>query len=239
MITLIHGEDTAASRNYFFELKKASVDSKQLEGQSVTSIDLQQTVEGSDLFGTVPIVFIDELISKRKSPKEIEQLINILNTSEAAITVWESKTLTPKQLQQFNNVTIKEFKIPSTIFALLDSLKPGNGKVLIEQFHQTLQDKDPEFVLVMLQRQIRILLAISSKSSLSSLGEGQGEVGTISEVSRMAPWQKGKLDKQTKLFTPERLKNLHAKLFQLELGMKTGGLTLPLPDSIDLLLLSI
>jgi len=228
MITMIHGEDIAASRDYYWNLKQKMPDSVTLNGATISLTDLQQAVAGQDLFGTKKTVVIEDLFSKKKSPKDLEQFTDILNNSDADIILWESKELTPKQVGLLKEKIIKLFKIPATIFALLDSIKPGGGKILIEQFHKTLEEKDPEFVLFMLTRLIRTLLAMQDNSS-----------PTISEVSRLAPWQRGKLDKQAKLFRVDQLLSLHEQLFNLERNMKTGGLTLSLADSMDFLLLSV
>lgn len=229
MITLIHGDDTAVSRNYFFELKSKTKDSFSLDGSKITITDLTQALEGQDLFGDSKDIFIEELLSKRKASKELDSLIEVVLNAPANIFLWESKELTPKQAASFKKATVKVFKIPATIFALLDGLRPKNGKQLVELFHKTLEDKDAEFVFFMLQRQVRILLALSSKNP-----EKQ-----ISEVVRIAPWQKGKSEKQATLFTTDALLYLHGKLFDIEYGLKTGNLSLPLIPTIDMLLLSL
>lgn len=228
MITLIHGEDIAASRNHYWQLRQKIADGQILDGATISLTDLQQNLAGEDLFGTKQSVFLENLLSKRKSVKEMEYFTDVINNTNADVVMWESKELTPKQTVLLKNATVRVFKIPATIFALLDNLKPGNGKVLIESYHKTLAEKDPEFVLVMLQRQTRILLALAEPSQES-----------ISEISRLAPWQKGKIEKQAKLFSVGQLLHLHDQLFQLELGMKTGSLSLPLSDSLDLTLLSV
>lgn len=243
MLTLIHGDDTSASRNYYFDVKQIPGEKVTLDGVSVSPTDLQQVISGEDLFGTKKHVFIENLISKRKSSKDIESLVGLILASGADVTLWESKELTPKQVGLLKGANVKVFKIPATIFALLDALKPNNGKQLIELFHKTLADKEAEFVLVMLQRQVRILLALSSVipakagTQNKELDPGSQSGMTISELSRMQPWQKGKLEKQAKLFTIEQLVQLHTSLFDLELGMKTGGLTQSLENEIDLFLL--
>jgi len=233
MITLVHGEDTTASRNFYFDVKKKSVDALTLDGATITLTDLQQALSGSDLFGETKQIFIENLLTKKKGSKELDSLTSLISQTSQTITLWESKELTPKQVGLFGKATVRLFKIPSTIFAFLDGIRPNNGKQLIELFHKTLEDKDPEFVLFMLQRQTRTLLA------LSSISDKPTDQSTISEVSRLAPWQKGKVEKQAQLFTSQQLLDVHDKLFQLELDMKTGGLTLPLAESMDLLLLSI
>ena len=80
----------------------------------------------------------------------------------------------------------------------------------------------------MLVRQIRILLALSEKSSEQ-----------IDEVKRLAPWQLNKLQRQAVSFTPSQLIDLHTQLFEIDRDMKTGELSTPLSTTIDILLLSI
>ncbi len=228
-LTLIHGDDIAVSRNYYFELKSKSKESITLDGSKVSLTDLAQSLEGQDLFGDSKEIFIEELLSKKKASKELDAFVSLLLTHDSSpITLWESKELTPKQVANLKKATIKIFKIPATIFALLDAIKPKNDKQLVELFHKTLVDKDTEFVFFMLQRQVRILLAFHSPNN-----------ATISEITRTAPWQKGKLEKQAHLFTTAQLVNLHAKLFAIEYGLKTGNLSLPLTATIDLLLLNL
>ena len=235
MITLIHGDDTLASRNFYYSLKSESKDTIVFDGASLALTDAQQALSGDDLFGTTKDIFIENLLSKKKSQKELDVLEDLINqNSNATITLWEGKELTKKQSGVFPKATVKLFKIPSTIFALLDGLQPKNGKQLIELFHKTLTDKDAEFVLVMLQRQVRILLALSSRHPELDSGSIQ-----IPEISRLAPWQMGKLSKQANEFTLKQLISLHTKLFHLEKDMKTGGLTQPLDNAIDFLLLSL
>lgn len=235
MLTIIHGEDTAPSRNYYIELKHNSKSAVTLNGTTITSSDLTQSLSGDDLFGTSKDVFIEELLSKRKASKELDSLLSIINSQSSIVNVflWESKSLTKRQLDQFKDATasnaaiaVKEFKIPSTIFTLLDNFKPGNGQELIKSFHQTLKDKDAEFVFFMLTRLVRTLLAIKENAQ-------------ISEISRLAPWQKGKLDRQAKSFTTDQLIDLHSKLYAIEVGLKTSGLTQPLIPTIDFLLAAI
>ena len=82
--------------------------------------------------------------------------------------------------------------------------------------------------LIKLIRQIRILLCLSEKSPEN-----------ISEVVRIAPWQRGKLEKQVQAFGKERLEELYARLFEIEVGQKTGGLNSPLTSTIDFFLAEI
>jgi len=228
MITLIHGSDTAKSRNYYLELRQSAKDKVILDGEKITETDLLQALSGSGLFGDNQEIFIEELLSKRKSSKELDALLSTISDTSQKVTLWESKDLTPKQTSSFTKASVKQFKLPTIIFTFVDALAPGNGKKLITLFHELLTYEEAIFALSMVQRQVRILLALQSQSTQN-----------ISEVSRLAPWQMGKLKKQAGMFTLEQLIALHRQLYELELGQKTGGLSLPLDQAIDFLLLSI
>lgn len=229
MITIIHGDNIGESRGYYSEQKEKYSEKVILEGATLTYTDLLQAISGSGLFGNQQVIFIEDMLSKRKPSKELENIIHALTAKEQkpeTIFLLESKELTTKQLSPFKTATIKQFKIPQTVFSFLDSFAPGNGKKTMLLFHQLLRTEDVHFVLFMLQRHVRILLALTKPSEPA-----------ISEVKRMAPWQRGKMEKQAKLFTQERLLTLHETLYQLELGQKTGKLTLALDQAIDFLLL--
>ena len=229
MLTIIHGDDTSSSRNYYLSERQKAAEKKIVDGNTTTLTDLMQIFSGNGLFGDQETIFIEELVSKRKSTKDIEELVSFVTSqTDATVFVWESKLLTPKQVGLFGKAVIKEFKIPTVIFAFLDTLKPGNAQQMIKFYHDVLQQEDAMYILVMLLRQTRILLALSDPAE-----------NTISEVTRMSPWQKSKMQKQAKLFTQKKLLHMHEQLFQLEYGQKTGNLTSSLSDSIDFFLLSI
>lgn len=228
MTTLIHGDDTAKSREYYLEERGKHVQKVVLDGATLTLTNFIQTTSGSGLFGDQQAIFIEELLSKKKSSKELDALIQEILQAQAIIFLWESKELSAAQLRPFNSATVKLFKIPKTVFAFLDALSPNAGEKAIALFHQLLQEENVNFALFMLQRQIRILLALHDTHQSS-----------ISEARRLAPWQKGKLEKQSKSFALDKLLQLHEQLYRLELGQKTGTLSLPLDQAIDFLLLSI
>lgn len=231
MITIIHGDDGASSRNYFISQRQLSSDAIALNGATVTLNDVVQAVEGQGLFSEGKHIFIEELLSKRKASKELSNILECLleNQSSNEIFLWESKDLTVKQLSVLKAANVKQFKIAKTIFQFLDAIRPKNAKTMVVLLHRTLQTDEIEFVFYMLERHIRMLLA---------LFEGDTD-GTIEEVKRMAPWQKSKLQKQAKFFTIESLKDLYKKLLDIDVAQKTGGLALPLSETIDFLLLEI
>lgn len=230
MITIIHGTDIAASRKYFLDLKEKEKDALLINGQTLSLTDMVQYFDGGELFSTPKSFFIEQLLSKKKKSKELEQIITQINkyAQENIIYIWEEKDLTPANLNSFKNSQVKQFKLPQTLFLFVESIKPGNGVELIKLFHKSIETSDAEMVFFMMVRQIRLLLGVI-------------EPGTdaIDEVKRMAPWLRGKLERQADLFEIGELRRLYAKLFELEKGLKTGSLPMPLIQAIDFLLLGI
>lgn len=230
MIMLIHGDDVAKSRKFFMDQKSQYTDAVLINGQNTTLTEIMQIFEGDALFATEKYIFIEDFFGKKKVNKEIDSIIKVINENEtdAKIYIWESKNLTPAQTKKFDKAASKQFKIPQTMFAFLDAVKPNNGKVLIQSFHQTLVDQDAQFIFVMLIRQFRLMLGVCEATE-----------NPIEEVKRMAPWQKGKLQQQAKLFSIDKLRELYQKLYQIEYGMKTGTLVLSLDQAIDFFLLEL
>lgn len=232
MITIIHGDNISESRNYFLELKKKQKDPIFFDGGKITITDLVQNIEGSSLFGDTKTIFIEDLLTKRKkTDKDTKEILNFIvkNAKEFTFVLWESKEISKRDLFSFKDSTAKIFNLPKNIFLFLDNLKPNNSKSLLNLFHQAIASGiKEELILFMLQRQIRILLALSDPGEKS-----------IDELARLAPWQMGKLERQAGLFQGSSLKKIYKKLYEIEIGQKTGGLSLSLAQSIDFFLMEI
>ncbi len=236
MITLIHGEDTASSRNYFQELKKKEKEVLSFDGEKITLTDLVQNIEGTSLFEDTKTIFIENFLTKLKKNKESKEILNFLikKSKDSNFVLWESKEIPKKNLFSFKSAVIKNFKLPQNIFLFLDSLKPKSYKETLSFFHKAIESGiKEELILFMLQRQFRLLLALCHPDPESSEGEGS----QIDEINRLAPWQMGKLDRQAKLFSEEELKKIYKKLYEIEIAQKTGKLNLSLSQSIDFLLM--
>lgn len=242
MLTLIHGSDTAASRKYFLDQKQQFADALLLDADKINLTDLAQVFEGGGLFGETKYVFIEQLITKRKKSGDFKDIVVYLekNAADHTIVLWESKELEISATKTFKNATVRPFKLPQTLFVLLDSIKPGNGKTLVNLFRQSIESAEVEMVFFMLIRQFRLLLALSSNIPSPLNGGGESEKSQeIGELKRMAPWQKQKLQKQASFFSQEELLNIYNHLYNLEYAQKTGNLTAPLHSSIDFFLLEI
>lgn len=229
MITLIHGDDIVSSRTYFKSLQKT--DAQLFDGEKITNQLLIETLQTTDLFGSEKQILLENFFSKRKASKEMDLIIETIvsHQANAEIILWESKEIGKKSLGNLSHAVIKSYTLPKSLFSFLDAIKPNNTEELLLLYRKTREQTDPEMVLVMLFRQIRILLALTDENAPE----------TIDEVKRMQPWQKKKLQGQVRLFSQEKLLQLHKNLVHLEIGSKTGGLSLPLSQSIDFFLLNI
>lgn len=254
MLTIIHGSDTALSRKYFLEEKQKIKDAILLDADGVDLTSLAQIFDGGGLFGETKSLFVEQFITKRKKYADYENITTKLEDYglEHTIILWEGKELDRSTLNRLKKATVRIFKLPQTLFQLLDSLAPNNGKLLIKLFHETIKNSETEMIFFMLVRQIRILLALSNQMSLRETQRRSNpqEIATlpsvtrndenpIDEIKRLAPWQKSKLEKQASQFKPEQLLILYNKLFKLEVGQKTGTLSLPLDSAIDFLLIEV
>ncbi len=230
MLTIIHGTDIVASRKFFLDQKLGHPEALTLDAESVNLTDLAQVVEGGGLFGESKYIFIEQFLTKRKKSGDYKDIITYLDThaEEHTIFLWENKELDISTQKAFKKAAIRPFKLPQTLFALLDTIKPGNGKILLKQFHETIASTEVEMVFFMLIRQFRMLLALSSPGTESE----------IDEVKKLT-WQRSKMEKQASLFEAEHLLDLYAILFAIEKGQKTGTLSAPLTTTIDFFLLEI
>ncbi len=228
MLTIIHGDDVATSRNLLLEFKKKFPNSVTIDGEKVSLTELVQILDGEGLFDENKAIIIEQILSKRKLTKSSDPIFNIIkeHTLEKDIILWEGKEIDKKVLSLFPHSLIKTCKIPQTLFLFLDSLRPNNNKKLITLYHKSLETIEPEMVFYMLVRHVRILLSL-----INSKGE------SIEEVKRLAPWQISKYQKQAKLFSEDQLLFLHKKLYKIDYQHKTGTLPVTLDTTIDILLL--
>jgi DNA polymerase III delta subunit len=243
MLIIIHGSDTTQSRKYFLDEKNKTRDSLLIESENVNVTDLTQLFEGGSLFSESKYLFIEQLLTKRKKSTDLKDILLYLEkqSTEHTIILWEGKELERGALSTFKKATIRDFKLPQTLFQFLDALKPDNNKLLIKLFHQTVTTTEPEMIFFMLVRQFRILLALAQNPSTlySNDGAEGGRFTPIDELKRMQPWQKNKIEKQSKLFDTVHLLDLYDKLFKIEVGQKTGTLNTSLICAIDFFLLEV
>ncbi len=228
MIYIIHGDDISASRKFFID-KKKSLTLPVMDGEKLTLLDIKQQGATGGLFEKAEPLFVEGFLTNAKPGKNLDEISKYLKANSKTVDVyfWERKELTKKQCSILGaGVVIETFKIPKNTFGFLDSIAPGNGKRNVELFHSAIAGSSDELLFFMLIRQFRLLLAVSTGS-------------TIDETKRLAPWQKSKLLSQAKNFSKEKLVEIYKKLCKIDLAQKTGGLTMPLRQTVDFFLLEL
>jgi DNA polymerase III delta subunit len=225
MLFLIHGNDLASSRNFYFEEKNKLSDVILLDGDGLTLDTLFQNAENKSLFGSEQTILIENFFTKNKSIAiETKKIVEYINSNkDLSIIFWESTELSKASQALLKNAIVKTFSFPQILFTFLDNVKPDNSAVLIKLFHELRQNMEPELIFFMLIRQFRMMLGIEGASK-------------IDEVKRMAPWQMGKMQKQSGMFGDSKLKENYQKLFEIDLGSKTGKIPYSIERSIDFFL---
>ncbi|MEK7127923.1 MAG: hypothetical protein AAB838_04355 [Patescibacteria group bacterium] len=202
MITILHGEDEVASRRELDRIISG------FEGQIIRFektfdlTDLYQATSG--LFNDKVLVIIENYLGGKKKLD--------LDAGDANVIFWEPKEVS-KTVIGINKSL--EFKIPTLIWKLCDSLKPTNGKQILPLFENTLKTTDIEFIFAMLIRQFRLML---------------NPVG-------LAPWQASKIQSQSKVFGEENLKNIYQQLLTIDYENKTSLSPLSLKNNLEKFLL--
>lgn len=228
MIKVFYGEDIVSSRKALIdEVEKARRNKTEVsffDGKKISLNELVLAIESKCLFGADRFVVIENLFSNTKS-KEFEKIISLLKKNiDAQVVLWQDKDLSLALTKSLNNFKLQQFKISSFLFKFLDSLKPGQAKTNIENFHLCLSNEDPEMIFAMLIRQIRLLI-------LAKEGE--------KFLSKLAPWQKNKILSQAKLFNKEKLLQIYQKLLEIDFQQKTSQTPFSYRSALDLLLVEI
>ncbi|MBI5151282.1 MAG: hypothetical protein HZA34_01780 [Candidatus Pacebacteria bacterium] len=224
MITLLHGDNTVASRTALHALL-ASLRDKQVHIRHLLAKDidipsLESALGTTSLFASDHCVVIEELMSLPKSKKK-DSIISFIQSSNATVVMWEKKTLTPTQLRQFPVAQTQIFKTSSAVFAWLDTLDPRNNAKMLVLFDKAVKQDGVELCFSMLARQIRLLIQIK-----------EGRIPPIS------PFAVAKLQKQAKNFTLSHLLFLHHGIVHVDEQQKTSSSPLALHESLTLLLLN-
>lgn len=209
MITLLHGDNTALSRQSL----PAGKDFVRLYAADLTHENLTQSLEGQSLFGGQSLVVIEGLLSLRPSKTKDELVAIVSSHPQAEIILWEAKSITATNIKKLGQAKVQEFKIPPLVFKFLDTLS-------LHTLHESAKQEPAEFIFYLLHR--RLAQLIQAKD------EGRGLKG--------APWQIGKLKSQASKYTLEQLISLQGKLLEIDYLIKSGADDLPLLSQLDLVL---
>jgi DNA polymerase III delta subunit len=217
MITIIHGDDTLGSYQRLGELiteaKNKNLEVVQRDAGEINATTLRQETSATDLFGTSTCLVIKNLLGSLKS-KSKEGLISALQKlSQAEILLYEPKKISETTLKQLPQAKIETINLNPLIFKFLDSLRPGNTRIIFRGWDQLLElGHQPEYILVMVVRQVRLLIQAKSGSS----------------YLKLSAYPKRLVISQANYFTLNHLLDLHRELYQTDKRLKTGLSALPL-----------
>ncbi len=226
MLTIICGEDIAASREKLQTIKQ-SYKTKGFNVKDVAASELPDILKSNegviDLFGQESVYAVENLSSlyKGRGKSEFKTAVDELSkNAKLHIIAWENGK-SAYELSTLKKLTSSfyEAKPGQTIFELLDIAVPGKINHFIKTLHQVHQTQDIMFIYTLLWRHIRKLILAA---------EGAFDKKT-------APWQRGKLQAQARAWQKEKLVSFYEGLAKIDVGMKTSSSTFDIRESIEIL----
>jgi len=224
MLTIICGEDSITSRNYFVDQQKLFKE-KDFE---IVNVDYHQVLEldetgssESSLFTTKRAYFTNSLnkkVFKKISERNEKKIKGLIASKEIQIFDWEEET-SSRDLKSIKGIIIKEFKPSQNIFKLLDSCYPGNLKTFISTLSTVSESTEDIFIFIMLARHLRNIL-------ITKMGE---------KIPKLMSWQIGKLANQAKYWDEKNLINFYQGLHRIDVNSKTNGTPFSVKKSLDIL----
>lgn len=223
MLTIICGEDSISSRNYFLEQQKIFVK----KGYEIVNVDYRLVLEldeseasSASLFTQKRVYFTSNLnkkVLKKLNVKTEKKIKDIINSKEIQLFDWEEET-SSRDLKSIKGIVIKELKPSQTIFKLLDACYPGNLKQFIFILKTISQSTEDIFIFIMLARHMRNILITK-----------QGE-----RLPKLMSWQIAKLSHQAKYWSTDNLINFYQGLHRIDVNSKTSS-PYSVKESLDIL----
>lgn len=227
MTILIHGDDTNSSYKHLQQLKEDYDGEKvTLVAKELTTVTLAESLQSTSLFETKKLLVVE-------NPKGNKKLFDSLDVSEEFdLIIYETSKLTSAETaslqKKLPKLKIEEFKLSPTVFKFVDSLKPGNAKVIFPLWQTYIASEEPEIAFAMIVRQFRLL--ILAKDGFKFFPD---------DLKNLSPWQRTNLENQTKNFTKDELLASYKKLQKIDYQTKTGQTPLDLAASLELFLVSL
>lgn len=207
---IIHGNNQVKAQDKLAQLvtqaKANNLEISRLGSKSLSPTILSQTLTPSSLFSDSRLVIINNLLSLPQSSNK-KKLLDILKKSTAKnLILYEGKDTHPATIKSLAPTEVFQFKESPLIYKFTDSLRPRNPKQALSILEEIINNREPlEMLFFMLARHVRQLIQVKTPGSL-----------------KLAPWQIGKLNQQSSLFTEEQLIALHQDLYQIDKRQKTS-----------------
>lgn len=225
-ISVYCGEDIILSRKDFLEsldqLQKQGSRVVRLLGKELTMENIENFLGNTNLFGETNVLAVENFLSNQKS-KEKEKLIKkMLSFSNATVIFWEEKEFSKTEQLKYPGFAFQTYKLPPLVFKFLDGLLPSDYEGNLQRFYQAILSSDENFIFLMLVRQIRLLILIAGD-----------------QLTSLAPWQAGKIKKQSGFFNEKKLLEIYNNLLEIDFHQKTSSSAFDLKSELELLLLKI
>lgn len=227
MLTIVHGEDIVLSRKKLDEIIQDNEWSERFDAKGFSKSALLDSLSSQDLFVEKKFILLENFskISKNDKDALIPELAKIVHKTEITCVVWNEGKIDSRLLNKLDTAHIYCYELPKCYFAFLDTLAPFKSKELI-RLHRQLQDtSSAEQLFYSIIKRVRLLHAVKNNA-------------IIDDTATLSPWQLQKLQRQAAVWDKMRLQQFYNKLFDIEVGMKSGGLATSLDHLLDILFVS-
>jgi hypothetical protein len=219
---ILHGDNTVLSRKRLSDIitdfKKDGWEIVRVDWSASKKQELLTLAQSQNLLSSGTLVIVENFFSGNKKANEILKSLKI--DEYTAFIFWDGKQLGATATKGLKDFIIQEFKIPTVVFNFLNSIAPGNARVMLKFLEESLQRDPADFLLVMIARHVRNLIWVKVEP----------------ESMTMPDWQKRNLSGQASKFSKEQLYSLHHKLLELDRGAKTSQLPENLRSSLEVLI---
>jgi len=210
MIHILHGEDSQASYNrlqllldQFPDHKIIKFDEKSNKDEYVMSMFAQDIVDDKKI-----ILCNNYFASKKINKREIESI-----PENKLVIFWEKIKIAAINFPKSNSgLSIQEFKSPSRIFYLLDSISQ-ESKNLIKKLYELPEEESAGLLWHLTNR---VYLMILAKKHFSS------KTASILSGRNIQDWQWSKISHQAANLEPNTLKKIFNALLKVDYLKKSG-----------------
>ena len=224
MLTIICGEDSISSRNYFTDkeklLKEKDFEIVNIDYHQVLDLDETGSSESS-LFATKRAYFTNSLnkkVLKKLNLKTERKIKEIISSKKIQVFDWEEE-ISARDLKSIKGIIIKEFKPSQNIFKLLDSCYPGNLETFTSTLNTVSESTEDILIFIMLVRHMRNIL-------ITKMGD---------KIPKLMSWQIAKLSNQAKYWDEKNLINFYQGLHRIDVNSKTNGTPFTVKKSLEIL----
>ncbi len=223
MIILIHGDQLEHSRNKLAEHKAAAKDKeiRVVDGKRADQTQLAQALESRSLFGNDVLIVIEGFLShaKKREKTFVSVLTKLVEVSASSdIILYEEKEIDKSTISKLGTkIQVELFKTPVVLFQFLDSLRPGNARVSLDNFARTVELEPAEVVFVLIARRVRQLIQLADHVMPAGLQE----------------WQAARLTSQARHFTIKQLVAMQEQLLTIDIAIKTGATPFTLSQLLE------